>query len=58
MKLLIGWITAATVLASPCAWDTSQRELLDRLKKSPAQAAALPYPLVTSQSISQHKEQA
>lgn len=32
MKTLIGWITAGAIFASPCAWDTSQRELLERMQ--------------------------
>lgn len=32
MKAVIGWLTAGAIFASPCAWDTSQRELLERLQ--------------------------
>lgn len=45
MKSMIGWLTAAAISASPCAWDTSQRELHERmlptaLLSQPAQQAS------------------
>jgi hypothetical protein len=45
MKPLIGWLTAAAISASPCAWDTSQRELAERLQPTALLSSAAPPPI-------------
>ena len=42
MKSMIGWLTAAAISASPCAWDTSQRELIERMQPTALTAQAAP----------------
>jgi hypothetical protein len=42
MKSMIGWLTAAAISASPCAWDTSQRELNERMNPTALLSQAAP----------------
>lgn len=42
MKSMIGWLTAAAISASPCAWDTSQRELTERINPTTLLSQAVP----------------
>lgn len=48
MKSMIGWLTAAAISASPCAWDTSQRELNERMQPTALAAQAAPGPHTTN----------
>lgn len=48
MKSMIGWLTAAAISASPCAWDTSQRELSERMQPTVLVAQAAPDPNTTN----------
>ncbi|NUU04654.1 hypothetical protein [Herbaspirillum robiniae] len=54
MKSMIGWLTAAAISASPCAWDTSQRELAERMNPTALLSQATPSPAASSTPTTDH----